>query len=202
LFDAVVARTPSRHEAQLMKPPVSARNDLASSTLVEKFLEACREEDPALAKSVGALDEHGRVELGGVLGRFERGGRGELSAQERLFARRVLGKLRHVDVDSLSQTNKVLDYLDLNANASIDEEELSICSEIFELFAHADSDNDTLSEKELDMLYAVLRHIDADDSKRFERHERQALRDGLRDPRMFLEKQKQENPLLRAILAR
>jgi hypothetical protein len=177
------------------------RSDLASSPVVDRFLESTAEEDASLHKALAALDAHGRGELGGILGRFDRRSAGELGPTERLYARRILGKLKKPERDSLALVNRVLDYLDLNANATLEEDELELCVEVLELFASADSVNDTLTEKELRMLYAVLRHLDADSSGRFERHERQALRAGLSHPRDFLEQQRATNPLLQKVLS-
>jgi hypothetical protein len=182
-----------------MKP--QSRRDLEASPLISKFLEQTRDEDPRLFRPLEALDHDGQVALGGVLGRFARAAGAELTPQERLLARRVLGRLHRITSEALTLTNKILDYLDLNANATIEADELELCVEVMELFARAESDNDTLPERELRMLYAVLRHIDADSSGRFEKHERQALRRGLSEPRLFLEEQRATNPLLKEVMA-
>jgi len=176
------------------------RDDIPVDVIVDDFLAHTDEEEPKLAKSLRALEDDGRRELAGVLGRFDVKRRGQLDARQRLFARRVLIRLRKPSASVLVHTNKILDYLDLNTNSIIEEDELELCVAILELFAKADSDNDTLSEIELEMLYAVLRHIDSDDSHRLESHEREELLVALKDPERLMAKQQMENPRLREIL--
>jgi len=170
------------------------RKSLPLDSLVENFLAETKEESPSLAKYLDALDAQGRVELGGVLGRFDFHRRGKLDPQERLMARRILGRLHRPSNDGLVLTNRVLDYLDLNHNALLEADEVSFCIEIFEMFARADSDNDTVSEFELELLYAVLRHIDQNDNHVLDTHERQQLHDALENPRAFLQRQRANNP--------
>ncbi|MCU0691983.1 MAG: hypothetical protein MUF54_11325 [Polyangiaceae bacterium] len=176
------------------------RDSLPLSSLVDDFLVHTREEDAPLAKYLAELDEAGRRELGGVLGRFDARGRGALDAQQRLFARRVLTRLHRPSCDSLVLANQILDYLDLNHNAVLEEDEVELCIEVFEMFAKADSDNATVSEIELRMLYAVLRHVDTNDNRKLDAHERQRLHDALKSPRAFLEKERRDNPLFREIV--
>ena len=170
------------------------RESLPVDTLVGSFLEATGEEDPALAKALADLDAPAKVQLAGVLGRFDQKGRGELDASQRLLARRVLTRLRRPDRAILSLTNRVLDYLDLNRNALLEENELELTIEIMELFSRVETQNDTLSERELEMLYAVLRHIDTNDNGVIDAHEKVRLRDGLDDPVGFLAQQLAQNP--------
>jgi hypothetical protein len=177
------------------------REQLHLEQLATRFLEASAEEEPHLAKSLGSLNADGMRELGGILGRLDVRGKGELDATERLLARRVLVRLHKPSVEMLVLTNKVLDYLDLDANALIDEEELELCVRIIELFTHADGDNDTLSHRELEMLYAVLRHLDTNGNGQLDPNERLALHAGLAKPAEFLAAQKFSNPHLRALLA-
>ena len=99
--------------------------------------------------------------------------------------------------DGLTLANKVLDYLDLNVNAVLEEAELLLCIEIMELFARADSDNDTLSAVELEMLYATLRYLDTNNNGRLDHHERERLHQGLQNPKAFLAEQRAKNPLFR-----
>lgn len=176
-----------------------SRTSAVASQIVDSFIEHTSEEDSKMAEQLRALDGQGRVLLAGVLGRFDLSHHGELRAQERLLARRVLGRLKKITTDTLSLMNKILDYLDLNSNAVLEADELALAVEVLELFTKAESDNDTLSERELRMLYAVLRHLDADSSGRLEKHERAALRRGLDDPKLFLSEQRLHNPLLREI---
>jgi hypothetical protein len=177
------------------------REQLHLEQLSARFLEASAEEDPSLVKTLGALKADGLRELGGILGRLDARGKGELDAEERLLARRVLSRLHKPTADTLVLTNKVLDYLDFNMSALIEEDELELCVKIIEAFSRADSDNDTLSHRELEMLYAVLRHLDTNENGQLDPHERHALYDGLSSPKAFLEAQKFANPHLRALLA-
>jgi len=177
------------------------RDELPLAALVEAFRAQTREEDPGLAKYLDDLDAAGQQELGGVLGRFDQHGRGELEPGQRLLARRILGRLHRPGTASLEITNRILDYLDLNRNALIEENELELGVEVFELFARADSDNDTLSELELKMLYAVLRHIDTNDNGALDANERDRLRQGLDNAEAFLAQQKATTPLLKELLA-
>lgn len=175
--------------------------DLHLTELVTSFFTHAREEEPNVTAYLEALDPDGHHELAGILGRFDPKRRGHLDPTQRLFAYRILGRLHRPTTHSLVQVNKILDYMDLNANSLIEENELELVTQVFELFAHAESDNDTLSERELDMLYAVLRHIDDNDSRFLEPHERLTLRQALEDPKGFMDHQRAHNPLLKAILA-
>ena len=186
------------HQGHPMRP--LERASLPIDSLVNDFLAQTREESPALAKYLDDLDLVGKNELGGVLGRFDFHKRGSLDPHERLMARRILGRLHRPSKDSLTLTNQILDYLDLNHNAVLEEDEVSFTIEILEMFATADSDNDTLSEIELGMLYAVLRHLDKTDNHVLDAAERQQLHDALKAPRAFLERQKVVNPLLVKLL--
>ena len=174
--------------------------DLKMDSLVDDFLSHAAEEDPGLAKKLGRLDDEGRRNLAGVLGRFDTRRKGALDARERLFAARILGRLRRPRKRTLALVNKILDYLDFNRSSILEEDELDLSIEILEVFARADSDNDTLSALELEMLYAVLRHLDRNNDQMLDSMERRRLREALDDPRAFLEVQKVENPRLRALL--
>jgi hypothetical protein len=183
------------------KKPIS-REDLPLGRLVDSFLEQTREEDEKLFKYLDDLDDDGKNQLGGVLGRFDQKGKGQLEPSQRLLARRVLVKLHRPTQRSLVLTNKILDYLDLDRNALIDDAELALCTEILELFSTADSVNDTLSEFELDILYAVLRYLDINDNGCLDSGQKMKLRDGLRDPVVFLEREMATNPLVKELYAR
>src|SRR5690606_34270878 len=176
------------------------RPDLNIEGYVTEFRNHCATEAPQIAEFIDTLDNHGRREMGGILGRFDLNGNGKLDAQQRLFASRVLDRLHRPTTSSLELTNKILDYLDLNANAVLEEKELDLAVEILEIFAGAESDNATLSERELGMLYAVLRHIDSDDNHQLDPGERRELREALNDPKGFIETQKANNPLLSEFL--
>jgi hypothetical protein len=135
-----------------------------------------------------------------VLGRFDRRGRGELDPTQRLLARRILGRLKRPSTATLALLNRILDYLDFDADSRLNEEETGTCVEILERFSRIDSDNSSLSEKELRMLYAVLRGIDADSSLSLDSKERGHLKRALADPNGFLAEQKANNPRLREVL--
>lgn len=177
------------------------RESLPIASLVDTFLAKTAEEEPALHGYLEQLDDEGRRLLAGVLGRFDRKGRGELDPSQRLLARRILNRLRRPTREVLALTNRVLDYLDLNRNALLEDSELELVVEIMELFAGADTSNDTLSELELEMLYAVLRYIDTNDNGVIDANEKARLRQGLGDPVAFLGEQRARNPLLRKLLA-
>jgi hypothetical protein len=176
------------HKGHPKKP--LERNSLPIERLVEDFCEFTEEEDPQLVKKLRRLKTSGRTELAGILGRFDFKGQGALDTTQRLLARRVLLRLHRFTDESLVLTNKILDYLDLNQDAVLDEDELNLCVEILELFAHADSDNETLSEIELKMLYGMLRHLDSNNNKRIDPNEKARLRAGLEDPKRFLAEQR------------
>jgi hypothetical protein len=172
------------------------RASLPLNDLAQSFLSASFEEDPPLAKALSGLDNDGRNQLGGVLGRFDLRGKGELTPEQRLLARRVLTRLHKPSADGLVLTNKILDYLDFNVSAVLEDEEIETCVEILELFARVDSDNDTLSMRELEMLYAVLRYLDQNDNGQLDAVERDQLRRGLGNPAGFMDEQRHSNPLL------
>ena len=180
---------------------VKEREQRPSMDLVEDFLAATEEEDPRLFKNLAKLDEKGRVSLLGILGRFDRGKQRKMGARERLLSRRVLGRLRKPNREALALTNKILDYLDLNANASLEDNEMELCIEVLDVFARADSENETLSELELKMLYAVLRNLDENNNFVLDFNEVRKLRQALKEPRLFLEREKRENPLIKELLA-
>ena len=54
---------------------------------------------------------------------------------------------------------------------------------------------------ELEMLYAVLRHLDTNDNGCIDPNERARLRDGLDNAATFLADQKSTNPLLKKLIA-
>lgn len=180
---------------------VESRADLLLDTLVEAFLRHTDEEDPRLARELRKLDAEGRHNLGGVLGRFDERRTAELDATERLLARRVLLRLRRRTTGSLVLANKILDYLDLNADSLLSAKEVALCVDIFERFSGMESTNDTLSERELGMIYAILRDLDRDHDHALNPSERAALRRALDDPAKFLARQREENAALREILA-
>jgi hypothetical protein len=162
--------------------------------LVTSFLEQAEEEDERLSSKLSKLDDEGRTNLAGVLGRFNAKGHKTLGTEERMLAYRVLTRLKYADTQSLVITNRILDYLDLNANAVLEADEMDICLKILEAFAKAESDNETLSRRELKMLYAALRYLDDNNSHVLDGDARYKLLDALDDPRRFIERQAQDNP--------
>lgn len=170
--------------------------------LVDAFLGFADADTPKLAKQIRKLDEEAHDTLESLLARFDAGARGQLDEVECKLAIRVLRLLHRASASGLARLLTVLDYLDVNANQVLEHDELSLAVEILELFCRADSTNDTLSVKELDMLHAVLRHIDTAERGRLDHDGRQKLRDELWDGEKFLADQKQNNPLLRAVLGK
>jgi hypothetical protein len=168
--------------------------------VVTPFIERTRDEDPALARELETLDATGRHELSGILGRFLVAGHDGLDGAQRLAACRILKRLRTLDADTLTVANKVLDYLDLNVDGRLSSDEMELCLQVLEVFAHAESKDGLLSLRELKTLYAVLRHLDGDDSARLEGAEIRWLRHSLADPAHFMERMRTENPHLRRIL--
>lgn len=177
------------------------RADLQLDRLATSFIVECTEEAPELARHLGALNADGIRSLGGVLARFDARGRGELDAQERLLARRVINRLQRPGTDSLTLLNKVLDYLDLNMNALLDEDELELCLRVMDLFSRMEGNADTLTTRELQSLYAVLRHLDRDGNGQLDPLERFELKQGLVNPEAFLAEQREFNPHLQRVLA-
>jgi len=174
---------------------------MSQAALIESFLVSLRNDDPHKAHQLEALDEEGKRQLAGILGRFDLRDQDALNPRELLKASRVLNKLqRPGDSGALVAMNKVLDYLDLNANAKLEDAEVELVLETLDAFAGIESDNATLSEHELELLYAVLRHLDSNDSHRLESDQRAKLRDRLREPRNFWEEEKRSNPRVRALL--
>jgi hypothetical protein len=158
-----------------MPSHVESRADLPIRGLVSSFLEETRVEDPRLFKALSPLDEEGQRNLAGVLGRFDERGLGLLEADERLKARRIVGRLRRPSTSSLALLNRVLDYLDLNGNGLLDGQEVRLASQVIGTFQTAESRNDSLSDRELELLYAVLRGLDRDHDGRLSRDERLRL---------------------------
>ncbi len=169
-----------------MHARVHSRRDLALKPLVDRFLEHTREEDPRLHKLLSHLDTEGIHNLAGVLGRFDRDDVGELDAERRLHARRVLLRLRRPTTHALALLNRVLDYVDLNGNALLEQPELHLFLELARAFESAQSPNDTLSAHELGLLYAFLRASDHDHDGRLSADERHRLHENLRQGNLQL----------------
>lgn len=150
---------------------VESRADLVMQPVVDGFLSHTREEDPRLFKRLAALDDEGTRNLAGVLGRFDEHRNGHLEAEKRLLARRILGRIRKPSTFSLALLNRVLDYLDLNGNAILEEKEVGLFGQVCSIFQGAESKNETLSNRELELLYGYLRGLDRDNDGRLSRTE-------------------------------
>jgi hypothetical protein len=166
--------------------------------IVTTFLAHARSEDAKLARGLDRLEDEAHAALAAVLACFDGNRDGALDDEECGLARRVLGKLHRPSVRGLEQMGAVL--LRLGGGQVPGRQEMALAVEILELFCRADSVNDTLSQKELDMLLAVLAHIDADGDGVLSPEERARLRDQLWDADGFLAEQKQSNPTLRKLL--
>lgn len=172
------------------------------SSLIDTFLRTAENDDPAQANAIKALDDAGREQLAGVLGRFDLRDRDALSRKEQVTAGTVLARLRKIETPSLELFNKVLDYLDLNANAKLEAHEVKLTMEVLDAFAGIESDNRVYSERELELLLAVLRNTDQNNSGRLDSDERMKLRTRLEDPRRFWAQEQMDNPLVKELLAR
>ena len=71
----------------------------------------------------------------------------------------------------------MLDYLDLNGNGLLDGQEARLASQVVGTFRTAESLGDSLSDREVELLYAVLRGLDRDHDGRLSRDERLRLQD-------------------------
>ncbi len=168
--------------------------------LLAEFVRELDEEDPKLGKALAKLDADTSAVLEKILLRFDCDKGGTLESDECALASRVLGRVHRPSLKGMTALLGVLNYLDLNENQVLDHQELTLAVEILDLFCKADSVNDTLSVKELDMLLAVLKHIDRDGKGVLDAAGRNQLRDNLWDPDTFLAEQKQTNPHLRKVL--
>ena len=170
------------------------------AALIDAFLNDLESENPTLAKQLAKIRDEAEDSLIEVLGRFNRAGSDSLGAEDSKLARRVLDLLHRPSPKGLGLLSSILGFLDVNANSVLEHSEAVLAVEVLELFCKADSANDTLSNKELEVLQAVLMHLDTDGNGVISAAERNALRDELWEPEAFLEKQKAENPLVRDVL--
>jgi len=167
---------------------------------LDDFAAWATSEDPNLARSIERLDDDARAALGQVLARFDCSHDGQLTPKESWFAARIVNLLYRVSGSGLERIARVLDYLDVDENRRIELDELQLAVEIFELFTKADSVNDSLSNKELDMLLAVLDNLDENDNGVLDPKERAALRDALWTPDEFMAEQRATNPALQELI--
>jgi len=167
---------------------------------VSAFLADLDGEDAKLAKALGRLGDDATVHLEAVVARFDRAHSGKLDEGDRELARQILHLLHRPSPRGLELLASILAFLDCDTDRVLDHQELNLATEVLELFCKADSANDTLSNKELEVLQAVLMHLDKDGNGVLDEAERRALRDELWDPAAFLEGQKRDNPLVRELL--
>lgn len=170
------------------------------AALLDAFLSDIESDDSKLAKQLGKIRDEAEDNLVEVIARFKHGDGDSLSEPERKLACRVLTLLHRPSPKGLELLSSILGYLDMNTNSKLEHAEAMLAVEVLELFCKADSDNDTLSNKELEVLQAVLMHIDADGNGVIDATERTALRDELWEPEEFLARQKRDNPLVREVL--
>lgn len=170
------------------------------AALLDAFLNDIESDDSKLAKQLGKIRDEAEDNLVEVLGRFKHNDGEALDEQERKLACRVLTLLHRPSPKGLELLSTILGYLDVNANDVLEYQEAILAAEVLELFCKADSENDTLSNKELEVLQAVLMHLDTDGNGVIDPGERTALRDELWEPEKFLAKQKRDNPLVREVL--
>lgn len=159
---------------------------MSDADLRARFLAATFEEDASLAAALSSLDEPASRALSGVLGRLVGPHAHELEPRARLSARRLLGPLRRHDAESLGLLNKVLDYLDLDLNGRLDEEEIELAARTLEAFAALTPPALQLSLPELRTLASALRSLDANDDHRLDVGERARLTESLSDLRRLL----------------
>lgn len=156
------------------------------SELVDQFISATESEDASLAKRLAKVSDDDNLHA--ILACFDWDGSGSLSDDQRSTARRVLTKMHTPSAKGLDRLHQVLAYLDVNENKKLEHTEVMMAVEILELFCKADSVNDSLSAKELDMLLAALGKLDDNGNGVLDKAERTALRDGLWTPDEFLAK--------------
>lgn len=152
--------------------------------LAEAFLHAIESEDAALAKRLAKVADDDNFHA--VLACFDWDGSGTLDAEQRATARRVLDKVHTPSAKGLERLRRALAFLDVDSSTKLEHAEVNLAVEILELFCKADSVNDTLSAKELDLLLSALTKLDRDGNGKLDRDERMALRDGLWTPDEFL----------------
>jgi hypothetical protein len=168
--------------------------------LIDDFLARVEAEDAKIAKAFGKLGGDGRDTFGTLLSRFDYTHTGVLDDDERGLARRVLGLMHTPSAKGVALLVSILDYLDVNDNQKLEHDELNLAVEILEMFCKADSVNNTLSARELEMLQVVLKSRDGAGRGSLDEAARVELRDALWDPDEFLVAEKGRNPALAALM--
>lgn len=168
--------------------------------LVDDFIQRTKEEDPKLGKGLGKLGSGPKEALGEVLHRFDRKDRGTLDETERALARRILTLLYRPSGKGLKKLLSVLDFLDIDENRTLEAQELRLGVDILESFCKADSLNDTLSTKELEIIEVVLKHLDTEGKGVLDSEARNTLRESLWDPDAFLAELREAIPKLNKLM--
>jgi len=153
------------------------------SQLVRDFIAYAETDAPKLAQGLGRLIDE--PILGELLGRFDVAKERTLSSRQLQLARRVLEKVHTPSAKGLKLLSEALTYLGLGM-LKVGDADVELAVEILELFCKADSVNDTLSSKEIQMLLKALAKLDANGDGVLDEGERTALRDGLWTPDEFL----------------
>ncbi len=170
------------------------------SESASSFASAIEGTHEKLAKALGRLGDDASEAFSDVVSRFDRKRAGALDDEERGLAVRVLSLLHRPSPRGLELLASILGYFDSDKQRALDYQEAALATEVLELFCKADSENDTLSNKELEVLHAVLEGLDVNGDGVVDAGERRSLRDDLWDPPAFLAKQKAENPRVREVL--
>jgi hypothetical protein len=171
-----------------------------TNKLVDEYLGHAESEQPKIAKAVSSLSDDAREAFGKVLAHFDYKNTQTLDDDERQIANRVLVLLHKPTAKSLDALLQVFTYMDCDESQSLEHTELTLAVEVLEMFAKADSVNNTLSVKELNMLLAVLENLDGDSNGVLDEGERRSLRDNLWDADAFLAEQREKNEKLAKLM--
>jgi len=166
----------------------------------DDFLAHTKKEAPKLAGSLAKLSKSAKDALAELLPRFDREQKGSLGEHERALARRFLVLLNRPSGKGLKVLGNVLDYLDINQDKIMAAEEVRLAVDILESFSRADSANNALSTKEIEIIEAVMKSLDTEGKGVLDQNARTRLRESLWDPDGFLAEQREKNPLLKKLL--
>ena len=154
--------------------------------VVKSFLLHADTEQPKTAKALRKLNDKAHASLAEVLALFDYRRTGELAERERQLAYRVVRFLHRPSAKGLELLLAALRYLDLDRNESLNHGEITLAVEILELFCKADSVNDTLSVRELEILLGVFKKHDTAGLGVLSASAQASLRDALWDPDTYL----------------
>lgn len=146
---------------------------------LDAFLSYAESEAPKLHKRLDRLRDEPVLEA--LLGMLA----SQKAVGEHTLAHRMLAKLHKPSAKGLALLYQSLLMLGLTPDGSSDAD-IDMANEIVELFCKSDSVNDTLSNKELELLISVLAKLDTDGNGVLDESERSVLRDGLWTPDEFL----------------